>query len=143
MAMFSEKTIGVPGYGANVSYYVADIDITEVTTTGKVYPLFVVPKGVTIIGAKATTVDSLSTGGTAPSYKVGTYAITDTGTTGAAFVDGAADVFATLTTGAAGSVVGAVSGATKLYTADAVVGLTVTTAGVGTGKIRIELFGVC
>lgn len=95
--------IGHPTYGVSFRGYEADIPLSEFSSANAIMPLFVIPKGSTIVSVKAFVSQETKSGNVA--IDIGTYGITSTGGIGAA-IDGDAlfDGITVTSSSAAGAV---------------------------------------
>lgn len=67
--------IGRPAYGTAFRTYEANIPLKKFTAASIALPLFVIPKGATVVAVKATTTEKTDASGL--TVDVGTYAIAD------------------------------------------------------------------
>lgn len=81
----SFNTIGAPAYGAAFRSYIATIPLKDLGTAGKALPLFVVPKGATIVAVKLVCSEDSNGAG---SVTVAPYGITSAGAVGTAIENG-------------------------------------------------------
>lgn len=68
------KPIGAPAYGTAFRSYIATIPLKDLGTVGKTLPLFVAPKGSTIVAVKLVCSEDSNGAG---SIDIGTYKITN------------------------------------------------------------------
>lgn len=72
--------IGAPAYGTAFRSYIATIPLKDLGVAGNTLPLFVIPKGSTIVAVKLVCTEDSDGVGT---VDIGTYGITDGGAVGA------------------------------------------------------------
>lgn len=97
--------LGTSGYASAVSAYEAEVPLADLTATTVKLPLFVIPKGATIIAAKATVLEAPDASASGLTLDVGTYKIAEDGSLGAAIDADALFAAAALTGVEAGDVV--------------------------------------
>lgn len=131
--------IGNPGYGVSFRNYVANIPLANFTTTALTQTLFVIPKGATVVSAKAEVTEE--TDGSV-AMDIGTYAITTAGAVGSAIdADDLYDGIAVTSSSDQGTILAKAATALGIQlTQDAVVQAvaTITTAATK-GTVRIEV----
>lgn len=130
--------IGHPGYGVSTNIYEATIPLKDVTTTA--IPLFVIPKGSTVLAVKTYLADEAD--GTV-TVNIGTYNIADTGAVGTAIdADGLVAAAEVTADTAVGTVYAKAATANNLqFTQDVVVQVVASdvTKAATKGSIRIEV----